>query len=97
MKKFLLPIIIILLLTCQVNAQVKLAQTGFQYLSVGQDARAVGMGEAYSCMEGVSSGMFYNPASLTGFDGMIDVTGNYFTWIAEYANYSYIRYKSYVL
>jgi hypothetical protein len=91
MKKFLLPIIVILALTCQVNAQVKLAQTGFQYLSVGQDARAVGMGEAYTCMEGVSSGMFYNPASLTGFDGMIDVTGNYFTWIAD------IKYMSFTL
>jgi hypothetical protein len=91
MKKFLLPIIFILLLACQVNAQVKLAQTGFQYLSVGQDARAVGMGEAYTCIEGVSSGMFYNPASLTGFDGMIDVSGNYFTWIAD------IKYMSFTL
>jgi len=91
MKKYLLPIIIIFLLVCQVNAQVKLAQTGFQYLSVGQDARAVGMGEAYTCIEGVSTGMFYNPASLTGFDGIIDVTGNYFTWIAD------IKYMSFTL
>ena len=91
MKKLLLPIIIISLLACHVNAQVKVAQTGFQYLSVGQDARAVGMGEAYTCMEGVSTGMFYNPASLAGFGGMIDVTGNYFTWIAD------IKYMSFTL
>jgi hypothetical protein len=91
MKKLLLPIIIISLLACHVNAQVKVAQTGFQYLSVGQDARAVGMGEAYTCMEGVSTGMFYNPASLAGFGGMIDVTGNSFTWIAD------IKYMSFTL
>jgi hypothetical protein len=91
MNRFFLPIILLSLFVGRVNSQVKLAQTGFQYLSVGQDARAVGMGEAYTCMEGVSSGMFYNPASLTGFDGMIDVTGNYFTWIAD------IKYMSFTL
>jgi hypothetical protein len=91
MRKLLLPIIILSFLAYHVNAQVKLAQTGFQYLSVGQDSRAVGMGEAYTCIEGVSSGMFYNPASLAGFGGMIDVTGNYFTWIAD------IKYMSFTL
>ena len=91
MRKFLLTIIIILAVVSHASAQVKLAQTGFQYLSVGQDARAVGMGEAFTCMEGVAAGMFYNPASLTGFDGMIDVSGNYFTWIAD------IKYMSFTL
>jgi hypothetical protein len=91
MKKFILPIIVISLIACSLHAQVKYAQTGYQYLSVGQDARAVGMGEAYTCMEGVSSGLFYNPASLAGFDGIVDVSGNYFTWIAD------IKYMSFTL
>ena len=91
MKKLFLSIIILLFLVINSDAQVKLAQSGFQYLSVGQDARAVGMGEAYTCIEGVSAGMFYNPASITGFGGMIDVSGNYFTWIAD------IKYMSFTL
>ncbi len=84
---FLISIIVILPL----KAQEKLAQTGFQFLSVGQDARAVALGEAYTTIEGVSSGLFYNPASMARLESMIDITANYFEWIADinYASFSF--------
>ncbi|APF19515.1 PorV/PorQ family protein [Caldithrix abyssi] len=69
--------------TIPLQAQDKLAQTGFQFLSVGQDARAVAMGEAYTTVEGNSSGLFYNPASLSRLETTIEVTANYFEWIAD--------------
>lgn len=45
-------------------SQDKLAQTGMQFLSVGTDARAVAMGEAFTTIEGRSSSLFYNPACM---------------------------------
>ena len=71
------------------QAQEKLAQTGFQFLSVGQDARAVAMGEAFTTVEGNSSGLFYNPASMARLESTIEVSANYFEWIAD-INYTSI-------
>ena len=66
MKKYCTLIIlsIIFIFVCNINAEEKRAQTGFQFLSVGQDARAVAMGNAYTTMEGISNALFYNPAGI---------------------------------
>lgn len=70
-------------------AQKKLAQTGFQFLSVGADARAVAMGEAYTTVEGVSSGLFYNPASMARMSSFMDISANYTDWIADIKHYAF--------
>lgn len=64
------------------RSQQKLAQTGFQFMSVGIDARATGMGEAYTTIEGSSSAMFYNPAGMAGMGTLIDVSAYQLKWIA---------------
>jgi hypothetical protein len=69
-------------------AQKKLAQTGFQFLSVGTNARATAMGEAFTTFQGSSEAMFYNPAGIGGMTGTVDVTFNQMTWIAD------IKYQS---
>jgi hypothetical protein len=46
----------------------KLAQSGFQFLSVVSDARAAAMAEAMTSLEIGSSALFFNPA------GMADMT-----------------------
>ena len=63
--------------------QQKLAQTGFDFLSVGTDARATGMGEAFSTIQGSSAALFYNPAGLAAITNFVDVSTSQLKWIAD--------------
>jgi len=51
-------ILIIGVSTIGFSDDIKLAQTGFQFLSVVSDARATGMGEAMTTMPGQSNAVF---------------------------------------
>ena len=64
------------------TAQQKLAQSGFQFLNVGTDARATGMGEAFTTIGGSSGSMFYNPAGIAGITS-IDLSASQMKWIAD--------------
>ncbi|MCK5739160.1 PorV/PorQ family protein [bacterium] len=64
-------------------AEEKLAQTGFQFLSVGTNARATGMGEAFTAIEGGSSSLFYNPAGMSRQTGLLDFSFSQADWIAD--------------
>jgi hypothetical protein len=64
-------------------SQAKLAQTGFAFLGVGTDARATGMGEAFTTMEGSSAALLYNPAGLAGLTTTMDLSINRMNWIAD--------------
>ncbi len=66
----------------------KLAQTGFQFLSVGTSARATALGEAYTTYEGHSEALFYNPAGLARMNSMFGVAFNQMNWIADIKYYS---------
>ncbi len=70
------------------HAQEKLAQTGFQFLSVGSNAHAAAMGEAFNTYSGTATALFYNPAGLAGVDHTLDLSLNSMNWIAD------IRYLS---
>jgi hypothetical protein len=70
-------------LTSLLFGQQKLAQTGFQFLSVGVNAQAAAMGEAYNACNGNSTALFYNPAGLTGMAGAMDISLNSMQWIAD--------------
>lgn len=63
------------------------AQTGFKFLSVSPDARAAGMGDAYTAMKVASTAMFYNPATMAYFDRKIHVAAGQVKWIAD-VNYN---------
>ena len=83
-KKYTLCIIVVIFaMVSTVHSQKKLAQTGFQFLSVGQDARASAMGGAFTTVEGVSSALFYNPAGMARLSSLIDIAANYNSWIAD--------------
>ena len=76
--------VIILLFSAQVNfAQDKLAQSGMKFLSYGADARAVGLGEAVTSVEGNSSSIFYNPSSMARQTDLLDITFNNTQWWAD--------------
>lgn len=65
------------------HSQEKLAQTGFQFLSVGVDARATAMGEAFTTLERTSAALFYNPSGIARLNSTVDVRVNQHTWIAD--------------
>ncbi len=61
----------------------KLAQTGFQFLSVVSDARASAMAEAMTSLQNGSSALFFNPAGMADMTSFIDVTASINDWIAD--------------
>jgi hypothetical protein len=61
----------------------KLAQTGFQFLSVVSDARASAMAEAMTSLEIGSSALFFNPAGMANMTGKIDLSASDNQWIAD--------------
>lgn len=61
----------------------KLAQTGFQFLSVSADARGGGMGDALTTFHTGSASLFFNPAGLSRQQGFLDINFSSNNWIAD--------------
>ena len=89
-KKFIIFLTILLLVTGGF-AEEKLAQTGFQFLSVATDARAGAMGDAMTSLELGSASLYFNPAGLARMDGHFELLANQNRWIAD------ITYNSFAL
>lgn len=85
-KKLL--VIIILLSTVSLFGQDKRAQAGMKFLSVANNARVSGMGEAITSIEGESMSMFFNPAGMARQQSLVDITVGQTQWIAD-INYMY--------
>lgn len=89
MKETIIKLSVGLLIGCFLVAGVysaenqKLAQSGFQFLSVVSDARAVAMAEAMTSLQVGSSALFFNPAGMSEMTGMIDMTASTNQWIAD--------------
>lgn len=60
----------------------KLAQTGFQFLSVTSDARSGGMADAMTTIHGNSVSLFFNPAGLSRQSQFFDINFSSNEWIA---------------
>lgn len=89
MKSLILSSAILLLTTASVTAQEfsKRAQTTMKFLSVSLDAKANALAEAVTSVEGGAESMFYNPAAMSRFDGMVSTSFSHVQWIAD-INYS---------
>src|SRR3972149_10622605 len=61
----------------------KLAQSGFQFLSVVSDARAAAMADAMTSLQVGSSALFFNPAGMASMENFMDVTVSTNKWIAD--------------
>ena len=81
MKYFLYFFILFSLISGSENK--KLAQTGFQFLSVSSDARAGGMADAMTTMHGNSVSLFFNPAGLSRQSEIFDINFSVNNWIAD--------------
>ena len=90
MKKTIILVVTGLLIGCLLATSVyadddnkKLAQTGFQFLSVISDARAASMAEAMTSLNIGSSALFFNPAGMAWMEGFMDMTASSNQWIAD--------------
>jgi len=70
------------------EAQKKRAQTTMKFLSAPLGARATGMGDAMTAIEGNSQSIFYNPAGAAFQSSLVDVSFGNVSWIAD-IDYSY--------
>lgn len=61
----------------------KLAQSGFQFLSVVSDARGAGMAEAMTSLEMGSSALFFNPAGMANMTEFADISVSTNQWLAD--------------
>ncbi len=83
-RYFTVLLIVVCLFTVSgLYSQEKLAQSGFQFLSVGVDARATAMGEAFTTLENTSAALFYNPAGIARLNSSVDVRVSQHKWIAD--------------
>lgn len=64
-------------------AEPKLAQTGFQFLSIPIHARVAALGDAFTAMNGGSMSLFYNPATMSFNPAQVDLTLSQNNWIAD--------------
>ncbi|RMF06811.1 MAG: DUF3308 domain-containing protein [Candidatus Neomarinimicrobiota bacterium] len=79
---FLLFSFLLFFLTAAAAKDKKIAQTGFQFLSVTSDARASGMGEAMTTVQDHSTALFFNPAGMARSQNFLEVNFSQNTWIA---------------
>jgi len=61
----------------------KIAQTGYQFLSVGSDARAAALADAMTTVPMGSSSLLFNPAGMAYMDAFFDVMIGQNYWIAD--------------
>jgi hypothetical protein len=90
-------IIIILLAYMGVAANTNKGKTGLSFLKIGIDARAIGMGEAYTALANDASATYWNPAGMLGTQRS-SVILNHNEWIqdirGEFAAISFVGEKS---
>lgn len=84
MKHFkIITLFILFVLPFALNAQDKLAQSGFQFLSIGNDARMSSMAGALTALEGQSTSLFCNPAGMANMETFINASFGINKWIAD--------------
>ena len=81
--KLSIGLVVLLLGTININAEdKKLAQTGFQFLSVMSDARGTAMGSSLTSLENGSSALFFNPACMSHKENFMEISLSQNNWIA---------------
>jgi hypothetical protein len=84
MIKCLIAMIVIgLFVSLSYSQQVKLAQTGFNFLNVSSDARAGAMGDAMNSISGYSGALSHNPATMADMPNLLNVNASVNSFIAD--------------
>jgi len=83
MKKFIIAVLIILsTLSIYAATFAKAGTASMQFLKLGMDARAIGMGEAYTAVTNDISSVYWNPAGLALTDEK-QIFLSHTNWVAE--------------
>ncbi len=83
MKIKIVTLSILLIFSSSAFAEfTKLAQTGFQFLSVVSDARGAALAGAMTTVPYSSGSLFFNPAGMAEMQGTVDVIASKNTWFA---------------
>lgn len=91
MNKKIIMILICLILFSATNifGQDKLAQTGYQFLSVSTDARGSALAGAMTTKAMGSSSLFFNPSGMATMSGFVDFKASQNNWIADIKHQSF--------
>ncbi|NQT98225.1 MAG: PorV/PorQ family protein [Candidatus Marinimicrobia bacterium] len=81
--------VLLLNVTLSGTENKKLAQTGFQFLSVTSDARAAALAGAVTTLELGSSSLFFNPAGMAQFPVAYEISASQNKWIADINHYTF--------
>ena len=84
MSKLYILIAVIALIPCLVFGAIfpKTGTAGLQFLKLGVDARAIGMGEAYTAVSDDISSVYWNPAGLALSDRN-QIMFSHTNWVAD--------------
>ena len=83
-KSWLIIFSVILFATISpASGEQKLAQTGFQFLSIATDAQGGAMANAMTSIEMRSSALFFNPASMSRMSEKFSLSFSQNNWIAD--------------
>jgi hypothetical protein len=97
MKNLYIAFLLVLFTNVLFAATASEGKTGLSFLKVGVDARAVGMGEAYTALSEDASATFWNPAGLVNA-AHSNVLFNHNAWIeginGEFAAIAFVKIKS---
>lgn len=85
--KYLLITLVALFSTLM--AEQKLAQTGFQFLSVAAEAKGGAMANAMTSIEMNSGALFFNPAAMARMQGTFSLSATQNNWIADITHNSF--------
>ncbi|MBN2009789.1 PorV/PorQ family protein [candidate division KSB1 bacterium] len=88
---FIMLIIVALCASHGVQAQTKIAQTGFQFLTVNSDAKASATGEAMTSLDNRSTSLFFNPAGMANMSTRLDMSFSINSWLVD------IKYSTFAL
>ena len=88
MKCIIKMVLISCLFAGPLGAQEKLAQTGFQFLSVVPDARSASLAGAMTTIRNGSSSLWSNPANLAEMNKHIEILASQNQWIADIDHYA---------
>ena len=83
LHKLYLAVAIFGLVTSISFSQTKLAQTGFNFLSISSDAKSSAMGDAVNSLSGFSGALAHNPASMAEMPNLLGSTFSINKWIAD--------------
>ena len=81
--------IILLVFSSSLMAEQKLAQTGFQFLSVAAEAKGGAMANAMTSIEMNSGALFFNPAAMARMQGTFSLSATQNNWIADITHNSF--------